>query len=461
MFAVREMLSIAVPTILQMASYTVQQFTDILMLSRVGDMHATAAGTGGIVTFCFISFGFGILMLVNAMVGQAFGARRFKECGQHLWQGIWIGLLYAGIFTPLVFLSEQVFAMFDHPQELRQLETVYFQILMLFMGVKMLAGAVGQFLLAIDRPNIVLLSAASGVGVNILANYVLIYGHWGFPALGIAGAAWGTNIGVCVELLILCCVAFGAKVRSVYNTSDWSFDRKKFTELFRVGLPSGFQVTGDVLAWTIFLVGVMGLYGPEALAANNYMIQYMKVSFMPAFGFGTAVSVLVARYVGAEKPDVARHRAYLGFKMAAIYMIVCGLGFVLISEQLMQVFTQDPQIIRIGQLLFVFCAIYQLFDAMFIIYSNALRGVKDTFWPSVVQVILCWSMVVGGGWLLALYKPEWGVGGPWTLATVYGVILGLYLMLRFNWGRWQEVKVVQEPARMDLSTMAAVEPLGK
>jgi MATE family multidrug resistance protein len=455
------MLSIAVPTILQMASYTVQQFTDILMLSRVGDVHATAAGTGGIVTFCFISFGFGILMLVNAMVGQAFGAGRFKECGQHLWQGIWMALLYAGIFTPFLLLGKWVFEWFDHPQELQQLETVYFEILMLFLGVKMLAGAVGQFLLAIDRPNIVLLSAVSGVLVNIVVNYVLIYGHFGFPAMGIAGAAWGTNIGVCVELLILCSVAFGAKVRSVYNTSDWSFDRKKFTELFRTGLPSGFQVTGDVLAWTIFLVGVMGLYGPEALAANNYMIQYMKVSFMPAFGFGTAVSVLVARYVGAQKPDVARHRAWLGFQMAAIYMILCGLGFVLISEWLMKVFTEDPQIIRIGQLLFVFCAIYQLFDAMFIIYSNALRGVKDTFWPSVVQISLCWSMVVGGGWLLAFYKPEWGVGGPWTLGTLYGVILGLYLMLRFHYGRWQEVKTDPVSARVDLLTVAAVEPLGK
>lgn len=461
MSAVREMLSIAIPTILQMVSYTVQQFTDILMLSRVSDVHATAAGTGGIVTFCFISFGFGILMLVNAMAGQAFGGNRLKECGQHLWQGIWMAVLYAGIFTPFVLLGDRVFELFDHPQELRQLETVYFQILMLFLGVKMLAGAIGQFLLAIDRPNIVLLSAASGVVVNILANYVLIYGHWGFPAMGIAGAAWGTNIGVCVELLILCWVAFGAKVRSVYNTLDWRFDRIKFMELFRIGLPSGVQVTGDVLAWTIFLVGVMGLYGPEALAANNYMIQYMKVSFMPAFGFGTAVSVLVARYVGAGKPDVARHRAFLGFKMAAVYMIFCGLVFVGISEMLMKVFTQDPQIIRIGQLLFVFCAIYQLFDAMFIIYSNALRGVKDTFWPSVVQVSLCWSMVVGGGLLLAWVKPEWGVGGPWTLGALYGVILGVYLMLRFHRGRWQEVRVDQKPTGIDLSTVAAVEPLGK
>lgn len=452
---------IAIPTILQMASYTVQQFTDIFMLSKVSDNHATAAGTGGIVTFCFISFGFGILMLVNAMAGQAFGAKKFSECGQHLWQGIWMGAGYGLVLMPFLLLGERVFSLFGHSPELLRLETTYFQISMTFLIVKMLAVAVGQFLLAVDRPNIVLLSAATGVIVNIFANYVLIYGHFGVPAYGIAGAAWGTNIGVSVELLILCVVAFGPKVRRAYNSLAWRFDRPKFVELLKIGVPSGFQVTGDVLAWTIFLVGVMSLYGEEALAANNYMIQYMKVSFMPAFGFGTAVSVLVARYVGAGEPQTARHRAHLGFKIAATYMILCGLAFVFVSGPLMRVFTTDPEIIRIGKVLFIFCAIYQLFDAMFIVYSNALRGVKDTFWPSLVQITLCWTMVVGGGMLMARLKPEWGVGGPWTIGAVYGMILGAYLFARFHTGRWQHAKVTEEPRGFDVTTVAAVEPLGK
>jgi MATE family multidrug resistance protein len=232
-------------------------------------------------------------------------------------------------------------------------------------------------------------------------------------------------------------------------------------ELLKIGVPSGFQMVGDVLAWTIFLVGVMSLYGEAALAANNYMIQYMKVSFMPAFGFGTAVSVLVARYVGAGKPQVARQRAALGLKIAATYMVICGLAFVFIAEPLLRVFTHDPEIIRIGKILFIFCAIYQLFDAVFIIYSNALRGVKDTFWPSVVQISLCWTLVVGGGLILALHYPELGVGGPWTLGAIYGMVLGLYLLKRFNTGRWQNTVITEEPHGVDMTTVAAVEPMGQ
>jgi len=457
----REMLAIAIPTILQMASYTIQQFTDIFMLAKVGDTHATAAAMGGLATFCFISFGFGVLMLVNAMAGQAFGAKKFNECGAHLWQGIWLALAYSAVVTPAIFLGRPMFVAFGHSDELIRLEYAYFAIAMSFVVIKMLATAVGQFLLAVDRPNIVLLSAATGVIVNIFANWVLIYGKLGAPAMGVAGAAWGTNIGVTCELLILAVVAFGPKVRAAYNTFAWRFDRAKFFELLKIGLPSGFQVTADVFAWTIFLFGIMNMYGEKALAANNYMIQYMKVSFMPAFGFGVAVSVLVARYVGAKEFQTATHRAHLGFKIAGAYMFACGIVFVVFSEWLLRFFTIDPEIIRIGKLLFIFCAIYQVFDAMFIIYSNALRGVKDTFWPATIQVVMCWSLVVGGSWLVARYAPHWGVGGPWTLGSLYGILLGLYLLVRFGAGRWrQQYEAHTEPApEIVARTAAAVEPL--
>ena len=444
----REIMLIAVPTILQMASYTIQQFTDIVMLSRVSDVHATAAGNGGLVAWCFMSFGFGMLFIVNAMAGQAFGAGRKRECGEHLWQGIWLGLIYAGLLTvPSVMFGHYVFDLFNHSPQMTALETEYFWILMTFLVVKMMSAACGQFLLAIDRPNVVLLAAVSGVVVNIVSNYILIYGHFGMPAMGVAGAAWGTNIGGICELLILVFVAFSPKVRQTYNSLAWRFNRAKFSELVRVGIPSGLQTTGDIAAWTIFLVGVMARYGEAALAANNYMMQYMKLSFMPAFGFGTAVSVLVARYVGAGKPDVAKHRAHLGFKITAVYMVACGLLFLTMPGALMRLFTTDPEVIRIGKILFIFCAIYQFADAAFIIYSSALRGVKDTLIPSIVQISLCWSLVVGGGVLVSIYAPQLGVGGPWAIGAVYGAILGVFLFLRFKNGAWQHATASPDEPR--------------
>lgn len=457
------MLLLAVPTVLQMLSYTVEQFTDVLMLSRVSDAHAASAVNSGMVTFCVISFGFGILMLVNAMVSQSFGAQQFSDCGKHLWQGIWLGVVYSILLMPTMLFATPIFNLMGHPKEWVPIEVEYFNVSMAFLVVKMVSIGMGQFMLAVNRPNIVLVSAASGMVLNIFVNWLLIYGNWGCPALGAAGAAWGTNAAVLTELIILCFVAFGPKMRETYNTLAIAFDAPKFRELLKIGLPSGFQTAGDVVAWTIFLAVVMPHFGPEAMAANGYMLQYMKLSFMPAFGLSTAVTALVARYVGAGQPEISEHRAHLGFKMAMIYMLSCGVMFLVFRNHLMHLFSVDPAVIALGGRLLIVCAIFQIFDAMFIIYIGALRGVKDTFWPSVVQIALCWGMIVGCGFLVAVYLPHLGVLGPWTVGIIYGMILGFYLLTRFRSGRWKTMPAESEAeARgFDLSIAAAVEPIGK
>jgi MATE family multidrug resistance protein len=459
----REILTLAVPTVLQMLSYTVEQVTDAYMLAQVGNTEASAAVSAGMVTFCFISFGFGILMLVNALVSTAFGAERPRACGRYLWQGIWFGIVYSVFWMPAMFWSPQVFRLMGHDETLVALEVDYFNVTMSALVVKMLAVALGQFMLAVNRPNVVLWSAAAGMVGNIFVNWLLIYGHWGCPQLGVAGAAWGTNTAILIELLILAAVVFGPAIRTTFHTLDWRFDAPKFRELLRIGLPSGFQTTGDVVAWTIFLAVVMPRFGPAAFAACNYMLQYMKLSFMPAFGLSTAVTALVARYVGAGQPDVSEHRAHLAFKIATAYMLLCGVFYLVFRNDLMQLFNKDPAVVELGGGLLIICAIFQLFDAMFIVYIGALRGVKDTFWPSIVQIALCWGIVVAGGYGIAVFKPEWGVYGPWSMGIVYGIILGFYLMLRFRSGRWRTMQPESpgEAQTFDVAIAAAVEPIGK
>lgn len=459
----REIMLLAIPTVLQMLSYTVEQFTDAYMLSRVGDNEASAAVASGMVTFCVISFGFGILMLVNALVSQAFGAGQHKDCGRYMWQGIWFGVVYAIALMPTVFFSHRLFTWMGHDAALVSMEVDYFNVSIYALVIKMLAIALGQFMLAVNRPNIVLVSAASGMIGNIFVNWLLIYGNWGCPRLGVAGAAWGTNAAVFIELVVLAVVAFGPTIREQFNTLSLNFEWPKFKELLRIGLPSGFQTAGDVVAWTIFLALVMPMFGLRAMAASNYMLQYMKLSFMPAFGLSTAVTALVARYVGAGRPEISEHRAHLGFKIAAIYMLGCGAMFFLLRNQLIHLFSSDPEIIRMGGGLLIICAIFQFFDAMFIIYIGALRGVKDTFWPSIVQIALCWGLVVAGGLAVARYLPQFGIYGPWTVGILYGLILGLYLMLRFRSGRWKTMQpeTEAEAKTFDVTMAAAVEPIGK
>ena len=436
-----ELFLLAVPTILQMVAYTVEQFCDTLMLSRVSDLHATAAGNAGGVVFAVISFGFGVLMLINALVSQNFGAKKPLECGPVLWQGVWFSLAYALLVLPLIPAAPWVFGVLRHGPDLVALEVPYFNVSMSLIALKLVAVALGQFMLAVNRPQVVFWAAAAGMVLNVLVNWLLIYGNLGCPALGVAGAAWGTNAAMLSELVIVAAVAFRPLMRQTYRLTAWQIDRARLTELLRYGVPSGVQMTGDVVAWVLFFTAVVPFYGLAAMAANMYMLQYMKLSFMPAFGLSTAVTALVARYVGAGRPDLSARRAHLGFAVTAGYMLSCGVVFFTLRRPLIGLFTDDPTVVGIGASLMVVAAIFQFFDSMFILYTGALRGVKDTFVPAVVQIALCWTLVLAGGFACAIYLPQLGLIAPWLLACVYGMALGLFLLVRFRAGRWKTIPV--------------------
>jgi len=200
----------------------------------------------------------------------------------------------------------------------------------------------------------------------------------------------------------------------------------------KLRMPSGLQFFSDVLAWALFLSFVIVRFGTGALAANNYMFRFLMVSFMPCFGLSAAVTALVGRYVGAGRNDIAAQRAHLGFKVATCYMLSCGLMYFFARRPLMHLFTHDPEVLRIGTTMLIFAAIYQLFDSMFIIYNGALRGAGDTFIPSIVTGLAVWTIMLCGGYVMARFFPQLGVAGPWTLASIYGAFLGVFMLTRFR-----------------------------
>jgi MATE family multidrug resistance protein len=429
-----------------MASYTAMQFADTYMLARVGGVEATAAGQAGMLAFTFISFGMGVLFIVNTLVSQCYGRRDFPAAGRYLWQGVWFAVAFALLTLPLLPFAEGLFRSLGHEPRLAHLEGVYFAISLTFASVKLTATAVGQFVLAINRPNVVLVAAFTAMCVNVFANWVLIWGHFGFPAMGVAGAAWGTNVGVTVELLVLVGFVAFTRIGRTFNARDWKLRADMFRTLLRVGAPSGLQIVAEVAAWTLFGLWVMGQFGTDTMTANNFMFRYMSVSFMPAFGFAAAVTALVGRYIGMGRPDLAARRAHLGFVVTSLYMLCCATVFVAFSDELMRLFTRDEHVIRIGRTLLVFAAVYQLFDAMYVIYNGALRGAGDTLVPAVVTAALCWGITVGLGYFIARTWPHWGVVGPWGAATFYGVVLGVYLLLRFLAGKWREIRLEHHAA---------------
>jgi MATE family multidrug resistance protein len=452
-----ELLTLAAPTVAQMASYTFMGFIDTVIVSRYAGptdvTPTTAAANGGMVAFSIVSLGMGVMFVVNTLVSQAFGRGDDRLCGRFLWQGVWFAAAFGLGVMAIVPSVPAVFRWAGHEPRLAGLEAAYVRVLLLSAGLKLAATAGEQFLLGVNRPVTVGVASFLAVAVNTLFAWALILGHLGFAPHGVVGSAWAQNIGVTSELVMVGAFAALPKLRHRFGTFDWRPRWDAMAALLRMGVPSGVQVTAEVLAWSAFSMWVMAPFGTGAMAANVYVFRYMSVSFMPAFGVSVAVTALVARYIGRGEPAVAVARANLGFVVTAIYMLACGLGLFVFRRQLIGVFTADPKVLATGAALLVFAAVYQLFDATYIVYNGGLRGAGDTLVPAVVLTTLCWTITVGVGRLIADRRPAWGPVGPWVAAMVYGGTLSTFICTRFARGRWRHMPLAAVQSQDDQPQM--------
>jgi MATE family multidrug resistance protein len=339
------------------------------------------------------------------------------------------------------------------------MEATYIRLVLGASVLKLVTTALEQFFLGVNRPRAVAVATVGGVAVNAFAAWVLILGGLGVRPMGVAGSAIAQNIGVGAEMVIAIAFALAPSIRVRYALSDWRLRADEMATLLKVGVPAGLQVIADVLAWSAFSMWVMGRFHNTAMAANIFVFRYMSVGFMLGFGVSVAVTALVGRYIGMGRPDIAVRRAHLGFAVTGTYMFACGVFFFVFRRQLIGLFADDPQVIRIGSTLLVFAAVYQLFDAMYIVYNGALRGAGDTFIPAVVLAVLCWGITVFGGYYVAVRWPGLGPDGPWIAATCYGVTLGTFMFIRFSLGGWKRIRLDKRSQAsnsvIDSSTFAA------
>ncbi len=477
-----EVWSIAWPTILTMTSYTIMQFMDKLMVGQVGPLELTAQSNGGIWAFTPLAWIMGALTVINTYVAQNLGANRPENGPKYAWTGLWMSL-FAWIFLmlPMALCLPLLFSqMSDHSDELRKMETGYGQILLAGSLILLGGRAISHYFFGMHRPKVITIATVSGNTVNVLANYVLIFGDQGMPqlglpgvpgmpAMGVYGAAIGTIIGTGAELAIPMAVFLGPKLNRQYKTrSAWRLQLKPMWEVLKLGWPAAIQWGNEIICWSLFLSVIVGRFGEEHMAAGWIALTYMHLSFMPAVGMSVATNSLVGKYIGAGQPDIAVSRARLALKLAIAYMTLCGLIFYLGRHGLVSIFVGgqdlDPEdkarIIAIGGRLMICAAVFQTFDAFGIIYTGALRGAGDTLWPSFATIIYSWSFIVAGGWALAVYVPQLESVGPWIGAAVFIICYGVTMALRFESGGWRSIKLLDPDAEdgPDFATMGPAPP---
>ena len=484
-----ELLAIAAPTVAAMASYTLMQFVDKLMVSRIpGEpIYVGAQGNGGLCAFVPIAIAMGFMTVINTYVSQNLGANRPERTPEYCWAGLWLAVIWWVAFMipyglVLPHAIDWIRTNFTDPAKLEELTRrdalamQYGSILIYGSIFTMGARGVAQYFYGMHRPRVVLAAVVFGNIVNFALNTMLIFGpagagstghppiDWWFrfaaqaaealqlPAMGIRGSAIATVLGTCVELAIPMAVFLSPKYNLLSGTArKWRPRWDAMRDLLRIGWPGALMFGNETVCWAIFMVAQVGHFGTLHSTAGWIAHQWMSMSFMPTYGLSVAITAMVGKSLGAGLPREAERRAWLGLKVAVAYMTLCGLAFVVFRRSLIDMFIEPhttiadrETLLALGSRFLIATAAFQFFDGIAMSLSGALRGAGDTVWPGVVTIILSWSVIVGGGWALVFLAPGLESLGPWIAAAAYIILLAIAILIRFLHGRWREIKLLEK-----------------
>jgi MATE family multidrug resistance protein len=443
------MLKLATPVIVMTISFTFMQFVDRFMVSRLGTEALAAILPAQFVSFVPASFAIGVITILNTFVSQSLGRGAKADCSNYFWQVIYIGFVYFALVLVTMWpAAPWIFKIMGQPAPVAKLEVVYFRIMLYAHLLVIISHAASGFFMGIHRPIITMYAALCGQVVNVAANYVLIFGKLGFPAMGIAGAGWGTFIGLSVTTVISLTVFLGNNINTTFKSRHTlNIDFDKMYDLLKIGLPAGLGLMTNVAIWGVILTGLVGkVNGEEALAATNVALSYTSFVTMPIVGVATALTAAVGKSIGRGKKNLAAKQTVVCLKVALIYIGLVGLCFFLFRDALIAFWSSDDKVKEIGVNILICAAIYQVFHAARIIYNGSLRGAGDTLWLAIISTVAAIIILGLGGVLIIIFLPFLGALGPWIAATLSVIVAGLANRWRFKSNRWMKIDLFKRRA---------------
>ncbi len=445
----REVLEVALPLVVSMLSVTVMTFVDRMFLNWHSSTAMAAAFSGSIVWWASLCLPMGICSYANTFVSQYFGDKQPRQIGAAVWQGVWVALLATPFMLAVVPLAPWIFEFAQHGPEAAQQETVYLQILCYGTPAMLIATALSAFYGGLGRTWVVMVVDTSVVVVNLGLDYLWIFGHGGFPELGIEGAAWATTVSLWLKVVIYLYLVLQPTHEQTYGTrSGMRFDRPIFRRLMYFGVPSGVQMVLDVLGWTVFVL-LVGRLGHIENTATTLAFSISSVAFMPIWGFGIATSILVGQKLGEDRDDLADRATKTVLWIAIGYMTLISLLYVLTPDLFLAGFfveNSDPVevqkvIYAIAVNLLCFVAAYNLFDAVLMVYVSALKGAGDTRF--ILRVTIVMAILLASLSWLAVEELELGIYWCWSLAIGWVWVMGVTFLLRYRAGKWRTMRVIE------------------
>jgi MATE family multidrug resistance protein len=432
------LLKLAGPVILAEIGWMVMGIVDTMMVGPLGPAAIGATGLGSGVFTAIAIFGMGLMLGLDAFVSQSHGAGEEDECRRWLHSGVWLAVLASPLVMGiawLVYVSLDAWGL--HP-DIQALAGPYLRAISFGALPLLCYAAFRRYLQGMHIVRPVMFALVSANLVNAIANWILIYGHLGLPALGVEGAAWATTIAR-TYMAVFLLVAIGREHRRRGDRQrhvSWTIDVARMKRLVGLGFPAASQVTLEVGVFAA-VTALAGKLDPVSSGAHQIALNVAALAFMVPLGLSSAGAVRVGHAIGARDPARAVLSGWTALATGGVIMAMIGLALFLWPVPLISAFTTDQRVIDIGVRLLAIAAAFQLFDGTQAVVTGVLRGIGETRMPMIINVIGHWVFGLPVGYALCFWY-AWGAFGLWI-----GLSIGLIftaLVLTVVW--WKQTTLV-------------------
>ncbi len=410
----RDTLKLALPLIAGQLCQMLMGVADTVMVGRLGVVALGAATFANTLLIVPFVLGIGLLISISVRVSQASGANRPADAQDALRHGTWLALGFGVLIVALAATGLPLLRHLGQPPEVVAAAPTFLMICAVSLVPALLSLAWKDHADALNHPWRPFWIMLGGVGLNIFLNWLWIWGHWGFPALGLEGAGWATL----VSRIAVAVAMFQWLTRSplvcAWTPPRWfiACRRETFLNLLAIGFPASLQLLTEVTAFAVAAL-LIGTLGAVPLAAHQVAITCAGVTFMVPLGVAMAITVRVGEIVGAgERPRL--HRVLIGGWLFGLgFMALSTLAFLIFGREIAAQFVSDRTVVETAAHLLIVAGVFQLCDGLQVVSAHALRGVDDVRVPTWIAFVAYWIVALPAGAALGIWRGH-GPMGMWT-----------------------------------------------
>jgi multidrug resistance protein, MATE family len=423
---------LAYPVMLSMLGQVMTGVADSVMIGWTGATPLAASSFANVFFSIPLFFGIGVSYAITPLVAQAEGAHDENKIIDTLKNGALINLVTGFILVVLILSIIPFMHSMGQPDDAVTLAIPYLSIIAIAIIPTMIFQTYRQFAEGLQRTRVAMIIVVGSNLINILLNYLLIFGYFGFPELGLNGAGWATLISRCVMAVSMMGYIYYGKKFQAYKTgfAIGKYSRTLIANMLHIGIPAGSQFIFEAGAFG-FSALMMGWIGTTALAAHQIAINLATISYMTTSGLGAAAAIRVGNFLGQHDRNNMRSSAFTMIWMSVVLMMTWALLFIFGRHFLPGLYIEDQAVIELTASLLIVASFFQLSDGIQVVTAGALRGLQDVKIPSLLIFVAYWIIALPLGYWLA-FPLKLGANGIWIGLSIGLTLTATAMVVRFN-----------------------------